>query len=150
MDSLKNLNPATTVIVGDEFAKAVEGFKPSLDSANSIKLTKYIPDHLTYMSTTKTEQMAVFSEIYYPEAKGWNVYIDGTLTPNAIIRANYAIRALRVPAGAHTIEMKFEPKSYYTGQKISRFGTLLLMLLLGAGLFSMFKKMNRAEELKAA
>ncbi len=150
MDSLKNLNPATTVIIGDEFAKSVEGFKPSLDSTNSIKLTKYVPDDLTYSSNAKTEQLAVFSEIYYPESKGWNVYVDGTLTPNAIIRANYAIRAMRVPAGAHTIEMKFEPKSYYTGQKISRFGTLLLMLLVGGGLFFMFKKLKRAEDLEAA
>lgn len=84
--------------------------------------------------------MAVFSEIYYD--KGWKAYIDDK--PASYFRANYVLRAMIVPEGEHTITFKFEPKVYFTGEKISFAGSLLL-ILLGAGyLVSLF--LNRRKE----
>ena len=74
--------------------------------------------------------LVVFSEIYY--ADGWQAFIDGKPVPH--IRANYVLRALPVPAGAHTIEFKFEPKSYAVGNGVSLASSIALLLVLVAAI----------------
>ena len=61
-----------------------------------------IPSTSKVESSAKKDQLAVFSEIYYP--KGWNAYVDGQLTEH--INADYVLRAMKVPAGNHKIEFK--------------------------------------------
>jgi uncharacterized membrane protein YfhO len=78
----------------------------------------------------------VFSEIYYP--KGWNVYVDGK--KSSLFRADYVLRAMNVPAGQHTIEFKFEPQVVKTGSIISLISFLLMVALLGIGIY--FKRKN--------
>lgn len=124
MLSLGNTNVKTSAIINTKYKTAVAPFK--LDSTASIQLTDYKPNHLTYKSKTNTPQFAVFSEIYYP--KGWNAYVDGKMV--SYINANYVLRAMNIPAGEHTIEFRFEPQSYITGNKISMASSLLLLLLV--------------------
>ena len=45
-----------------------------------------------------------------------------------------------IPAGDHKIEFKFEPRSYFVGEKISLAGSVLLVLFLGISLFFEFRK----------
>ncbi len=78
------------------------------------------------------EGLAVFSDIWYPA--GWKAYVDGKETP--IIRANYVLRALRLPAGEHTIEFKFRPDSFYTGNAYAGISSIILYLLLIAGIWA--------------
>lgn len=139
MDSLQNLNPKNQAILQEKFAKNLDGLNIQYDSTNTIRLEKYIPDMMTYKYKAATEQLAVFSEVYYPEAKGWKVYIDGKAIDGALMKANYLLRAVRVPAGEHTLEMKFEPSSYYTGQTIARIGSILLTILFLGALYFYFK-----------
>lgn len=108
----------------------------SIDSTASIILTSYKPNHLVYESVTSSNQFAVFSEIFYD--KGWNVYIDGELVPH--VRTNYVLRGLEVPSGKHTIEFKFEPSSYYTGERISLASSSLLVILL---IFVAYRELKR-------
>jgi len=85
---------------------------------------------LVYESDAPSEQLAVFSEIWYGPDKGWKVYIDDQ--PSKLLRANYALRAMRVPAGKHTIVMQFDPDSVRIGKLISLVSSgLLLLLALG-------------------
>ena len=141
LDSLKNLKPKEKAVLQAANAKDLEGFTIQSDSTNSIKLTNYIPDDMTYSYNVKTEQLAVFSEVYY--ANGWNVFIDGKRVDNAIMRANYALRAIKVPAGQHTLQMKFEPESYSKGITLARFGNILLTLLFFAGLYFLVKNIKK-------
>ena len=104
-----------------------------------IKLTNYNPDHLTYEYSTAKDVIAVFSEIYYN--KGWKMYIDGVEKP--YFRADYVLRAAQLEAGNHKLEFIFHPTSYYTGEKISLAGSILLVLGLGFGFYSENKK-NKA------
>ena len=67
----------------------------------------------------------IFSEIYYPE--GWTAKIDGKEAN--IIRANYVLRALQVPAGDHVIEFTFAPKAYTAGNSLMLISSFLVMLI---------------------
>lgn len=95
------------------------------DSTAIIKLVDYQLNHLTYDTKTASDQFAVFSEIYYKD--GWNAYIDGELTKH--FQTNYILRGLKVPAGEHTIEFKFEPEVIQTGGTISIVSYALLLLI---------------------
>lgn len=138
---LGKINPSVTAVVDKKHELKLSGFKFTEDPTASIQLTEYKPNHLTYKSKTGSEQLAVFSEIYYPS--GWNVYVDGKEAE--YFGANYILRAMRVPAGEHTVEFKFEPKMYYTGDKISlACSALLILSVLGAGYAEYKKGMPRS------
>lgn len=126
--ALNNFDPATTVIVDQKFKEEVQGFTFKGDTTASIKLTQYKANHLVYESNSATEQLAIFSEIYYKS--GWNAYIDGNSAP--YFRANYILRGMKIPAGKHKIEFKFEPTIYKTGETISLASSVLLLILLFA------------------
>ncbi|MBI9055294.1 MAG: YfhO family protein [Bacteroidales bacterium] len=126
MASLDDFNPGNEAIIDQRFEDFVAGKEFMKDTVSSIKLETYIPNHLTYIANCSHEELAVFSEIYYP--KGWNAFIDGN--PVDHFRANYVLRALVIPEGNHTIEFKFEPKSYYLGSKISYASSVILLLFL--------------------
>ncbi|MFD2568193.1 YfhO family protein [Pseudotenacibaculum haliotis] len=95
------------------------------DSTATIKMTEYSLNHLAYESNSSKDQFAVFSEIYYKD--GWNAYVDGKATPH--YRVNYVLRGMKVPAGEHTIEFKFEPKVIQTGSTVSLVSYLLLLIV---------------------
>ncbi|MBK7850655.1 MAG: YfhO family protein [Bacteroidetes bacterium] len=125
--SLNSFDPARTAVIDQRFNEQINGFQPGNDSAATIKLTKYQPNHLIYSMNSSSDQFAVFSEIYYD--KGWIAYVDGKEVPYA--RVNYVLRGMRVPAGTHTIEWKFEPTVVKTGEKIALASSALLILLVG-------------------
>jgi len=125
IDALTGLEPLRTAIIHDEFKSYMGGLDPS--KAGSIKLTEYSPIELTYSSNSNSEQLAVFSEVWYGPDLGWQAYIDDQ--PVDHIRANYLLRAMKVPAGQHTIKFKFDPQSYKTGGTISLISSILLLLI---------------------
>lgn len=126
LQSLNNLNPATTAIVDKRYNEYVKKLSDLSNSVGIIRMTEYHPNHISYHSSNPIEQLAVFSEIYYQP--GWNAYIDGKKTEH--IRVNYVLRALKIPQGDHTIEFKFEPKSYFIGEKISLAGSTIFLIFL--------------------
>ncbi len=116
----------TAVIDGSKFKAEAIG---PIDSVATITLTDQKPNWLKYESQSATDGLAVFSEIYYP--KGWHATIDGKEVP--VLRADYVLRALSVPAGKHVIEFSFEPKPYIIGNKITLASSwVLLLLVLGS------------------
>jgi len=122
--ALSNFNPRHTVIVDERFRSDLDQFNPKSDTSAHIQLTSYKPNELKYQSNSAAEQLAVFSEIYYKD--GWNAYVDGKLSPH--FRANYVLRAMRVPPGNHEVVFKFEPAVYKTGERISYALSTLLLL----------------------
>lgn len=129
MDALGNIDLRKEAVADKKYAPVLEkfqkGFKPSpADSASTIMLTDYDSDFVTYAIDAKKEELAVFSEVYYP--KGWQISIDGQ--PAEMIRANYTLRALPVPAGKHTVEFRFDPQSIKVTDGIA-YAALIIMLL---------------------
>lgn len=105
------------------------------DSTASIVLKEHKPSYVKYESKSSVNSVAVFSEIYYP---GWKGFVDGKEVP--VIRANYLLRAMEVPAGNHTIEFRFEPDAYYVGNKVTVASSwIVLLVLLGTIGFSLKK-----------
>ncbi len=135
INALSNFNPKHTAIVDKKWEGEVNSSAFSFDSLATIKLKSYKADELVYESQAGKPQLAVFSEIYYP--KGWNVYIDGK--PGSYFSTDYVLRAMIVPAGKHEITYKFEPTTYYTGEKIAMAGSILLFLFIIGGAFLQYR-----------
>lgn len=116
--------PQYTAIVDGRFMKTLHNVtRPHVEEEAVVTLQKYEPDHLVYQSHNPHEGVAVFSEIYYPD--GWEVTVDGKKVEMA--RANYVLRALYLPAGDHTIEMRFDPKSLRVTELIANAAMILLV-----------------------
>ena len=106
------------------------------DPTAIINLTKYQPNSLEYKTQSKTSQLAVFSEIYYPE--GWKILIDDVEVP--YIKADYLLRAVAIPAGNHTVQMVFDPKVIATGKIISLISLLVFLILSVLGIYFLYRK----------
>ncbi len=128
MAALDSLQPRRVAVLDQRFADALQGLTIQTDSADSIRLTSYKPNELTYESNAKSDQLAVFSEVYYNVRDEWQVTIDAQPAP--LLRADYLLRALRVPAGKHTIVFRFDPVSVRTGNIIDLISSILLVLLV--------------------
>ncbi len=140
IDTLGGTNLRKTAIVDSRFEDFLTGKSFSYDSTASIALSSYHPDLMTYSFTAASEQLAIFSEVYYD--KGWNAYLNGEKVPH--FRVNYLFRGLVVPAGKHTIEFKFEPATYYTGEKISLAASIILLLVSVGAIAMNFRKPKTA------
>ena len=137
--ALANLEPRKTAVLRQSEAAKLGGLTITRNPADNIKLTSYSPDKMTYNYTAANDRLAIFSEIYYPESKGWKIYLDDQLMEGGLLRANYLLRAARLPAGTHTVEMRFEPSSWYVGGTIALIASILLMVGFLAALFLYFK-----------
>ncbi len=136
IEAMQDVDPAETAVIDKRFKNFVDGKQFSKDQAGSVKLTEYQPNYLKYIANTTSEQLTVFSEIYYE--KGWKAYVNGEEVPH--FRVNYVLRALVLPPGENTIEFKFEPASYYLGNKISLASSLLLILAIAGYMFTEIRK----------
>ena len=138
IEEVGKINPRFETVIQKKQAEKLKGFTPQYDSTAVINLVKYHPDKLEYESKANGDQLAVFSEIYYPMEKGWSMTIDGQATE--FVKANYILRAAKIPSGNHKIVMAFHPKSYYSGETYSMIASGLLLLLLAGGLFLYFRQ----------
>ena len=125
IDALKSILPAETAVVDVRFKDVLKGTADAYkDSLSTIHLTSYEPNRLVYETENAGDGIAVFSEIYYPD--GWQATIDGQAAE--LGRADYILRTMYVPAGKHTIEMRFDPKSLHVTESIA-YGALALLVI---------------------
>lgn len=137
MRALDNNNPADSAIIIQTDAENLSGFKPGYDSTAKIELISNDNDIITYSSQSGTNQFAVFSEIYY-QREGWKAYIDDKESP--IIRTDYVLRGLAIPAGNHSIRFEFKPASFYSSETIAIIASAIIWVLLGITLFLFIKR----------
>jgi len=132
MQAISSFDPKKEAIVDVMYKDRLDEKRLGTGAGAMIKLDSYHPDHLVYSYSAPTDVVAVFSEIYYD--KGWNMYVDGIKKP--YFRADYVLRAAQLEAGNHKVEFKFEPTSYYLGEKISLVGSILLVAGLGFAVYT--------------
>jgi len=138
MNALGNFNPKDTAVVQEAYRSSIP-FEPAADSAANITLKDYDNDVLTYTFNAASNQFAVFSEIYYKS--GWKAYIDGKEAP--IVKVNYVLRGLAIPAGKHDIKFEFKPQGYYQGRSITSIFSIVLIVILAAGIFMEWRNRNQ-------
>ncbi|MEM7382245.1 MAG: YfhO family protein, partial [Bacteroidota bacterium] len=140
---LDSLDLSKTAVINTSKFPGVARFAFKRDSTAVISLEKYEPNQLTYRATNPESGLAVFSEMYYPD--GWNAYVDGKLSPH--FRVNYALRALKLPSGDHTVEFRFEPELVRQGSKITLASSVLLALVVIGGIgYAVWRRRKEAPE----
>ena len=136
--ALNDFNPATTAIVDTSYCRlSAVNYQP--DSTATIAMehqTPYNPDYVKYTSHSATDQLAVFSEVYYEP--DWRAYLDGKPAP--YLRANYILRAMEIPAGDHVIEFRNEAPLFHRMDKVTLAASIILVLLAGGAIFLVYRK----------
>jgi uncharacterized membrane protein YfhO len=122
-----NFNPTNITVVNNDYSDYVK--QSSFSGQGRIQLTARDLKSISYETESNDEQLAVFSEIYYPD--GWTAYIDGEQAEH--IRVNYVLRGLKIPAGKHIVEFKVNESTYQKGLTIANVGSWLIYLLVIAG-----------------
>ena len=144
MKLLGTIDTKNVATSSDKEAGALAAFYKT-DANSRVSMTRYATNELNYTSKNSSDGVIVFSEIYYPD--GWNCYIDGKKT--AYFRVNYLLRGVKVAAGNHKIDWKFEPNSYLTGSTYSLMGSIILLLaFFGVGGMELKKSLKVEEDLK--
>ena len=134
IQALGDIDTKKTAVVNTQKYPRLVKTSYGVDSTATIQLIDYRPDYLKYRSSNPNEGFAVFSEMFYPH--GWNAYLDGK--PTEHYRVNYALRGMKVPAGKHIIEFKFEPEVVKKGSQIALGSNIALGILLLGGLAYLF------------
>lgn len=140
---LKDFNPAKTAVIDNVWKghwDAWETLQPVQDTADFIRLKEYVnPGELVYESRSSQPHFAVFSEVFY---KTWKAYMDGKEVP--LVRVNYILRGMVIPAGEHKIELKCIDEVYLRGRQYSLIGSIIvgitLLALLGLAVWRAMKK----------
>jgi len=140
MAALATIDLNNEVTLDKRFEGLLEQKTFTADASASIRLTEYQPNRMVYSSESGSEQLAVFSEIFYEE--GWQAYVDGEEADH--LRVNYMLRGMVVPGGSHEIVFEFHPRSYFTGTTISLISSLLLLLLCAGAIYLQYR--NKTED----
>ncbi len=140
--SIGVIDSKKTAVIAASDKEYFNGKQIQADSTAFINLTKYQPNELEFKAESKTPQLAVFSEIYYPH--GWKVFVDEKEVP--YIKADYLLRAVHVPAGKHQIRMVFEPEVIEKGKWLSLLCFGLFIALSAFGIFWMNKNKKQEEQ----
>ncbi len=138
MSALASLNPAKEAVADARFAETLGNQTASLAPGDTIRLTSYTPNRLTYESDTRTAATGVFSEVWFPW--GWKATIDGQEAPLA--RVNYVLRAMHIPAGKHEIVMTFDPDSLHVTGGIAYASVSIIYILLMLTLFLEYRRVG--------
>lgn len=129
MKALDSLNTKVRAVADSKFAKTLGNASPKAPG-DTIYETSYAPNKLTYKARSAQGGVAVFSEVYFPW--GWYATIDGK--PADIGRVDYVLRALKVPAGEHDIEFRFDPKSLQVTNTLGVSAVIIIYVLCAAAL----------------
>ena len=143
--ALRTIDLHKQAVADKKFAEALDVTKPEVAplmafDESSIKLTSYAPNSLQYESMNERNQVAVFSEIYYPY--DWHLYImnaTGERVELPLARVNYTLRAAVIPAGHHQLVMEFRPHAVQTDKWCIAMLVLALILSLGGLTYPLWK-----------
>lgn len=135
MNALTYFHPKDTAILFTADQQSVVAV-PMQDSSATIELVRNDNDEITYKARSTTGGFAVFSEVFYN--KGWKAFVDEKETP--ILRTNYVLRGLSIPAGNHQLRFVFHPDSYYRGDTVSSIAGILVFVSLIIAAIMMLKK----------
>jgi hypothetical protein len=105
-----------------------------------IEITDFGIHHIEAKIRSEGNQFLVLSEVFYPA--GWNAYLNGEAVN--ILKTNYFMRGVVVPEGEYTLEMRFEPRTYFLGRWISLITNMIVVLFaIGVAVYHFRLKTGR-------
>jgi hypothetical protein len=93
---------------------------PPPSSPGTAAIESYEDERVSVATRARRPAVLVLSDLHYP---GWKATLDGESAD--LERVNHLLRGVRVPAGAHSVEFRYQPWSW-------RLGWILSVLSLGA------------------
>lgn len=87
-----------------------------------VEVRHYRSDYVEMTTAAPGRRLLVLTDLFYP---GWIAEVDGQPAP--IRLANFAFRAVSVPAGTHTVRFVYRPKSLFWGAAVSAVALLVLV-----------------------
>ena len=120
-------DPARVAVLSKPLAQPIS----AADSGTVPQIVDYKSQKVMIQTTVSSPTLLVLSEVYYPA--GWKAYVDGTETE--ILRTNYILRSVVVPAGKHMVEFRFDPPLYRIGWILSNCGWALTVFCVLLGLW---------------
>ena len=112
-----SFNPRRTVVlegVDSRFRGNDGGRADGQDTPGSARLTSDGPQRIAIAVEAATDSWLVLADAWFP---GWTATLDGVPVP--VLRANYLVRAVSVPAGRHEVVFSYDPPGYATGRTVS-------------------------------
>ena len=140
LSSINRINPAKVAVIDKHFKDQIKSKSYPVSQGDKLELKSYKPNELIYSSTSQGENLAVFSEIYYPA--GWKSFIDGK--ESSYFRTDYVLRGMIIPSGQHEIRFSFQPSSYITGTRISWISSLIFLLMIAGYILLQFRTKSKA------
>ncbi|MEJ5286039.1 MAG: hypothetical protein CH6_4207 [Candidatus Kapaibacterium sp.] len=130
-----DFNPIDTMFVERQIQVSNVGY----DSNAKVTIVEKKNEYIKFKTETSVNSLLFVSEIYYPY---WKAFVDGKETE--IIKANYAFRAVLVPAGTHTLEMKLTSPGFERGKTLSLLANIVTILILAFGIFINYRKKDKS------
>jgi hypothetical protein len=127
LERLKKTNFREVVYLEDvdeESLRITRPWKP-----HDVTKLSYKPNRIRFEVDGEAPGFLVLTDVWFP---GWKCTVSGEEVK--VYRANYTFRAVKVPAGKHMVEFRFEPVSYQRGRIIT-FVTLGIVSIVSMGLF---------------
>ncbi len=123
-----SFDPAATALLSDPAPEGVSldalTGAPADSGAVAVEMQRFTPDEIVWRVRTDRPRLFVASEVYYPE--GWTASVG--VEPVPILRTDFLLRGVPVPAGEHIITMRYEPETRKQGILISWIATLVTYL----------------------
>jgi len=126
VSTLPGYTPDRVAYLSEEPPGNVPQVSDSVLAAAKAALVHFGINSIAFDLETPETAILKLSEIYYPS--GWTATLDGEEVE--ILRTDYALRAVVVPAGTHRLEMHFEPESYEAGLIVTTVTNYLLAIVL--------------------
>jgi hypothetical protein len=153
LDTAKSFISLVSIKVINEFKPSEEAIMLTSEASKlssskfsgegTIKLLSYAPNKLVYSADVKGKQLAIFSEVYYPN--GWKAFVDDKEVE--IRKVNYLLRGLELAGGKHKIEFKYDSKKYRTANSISAISSTILLLGIAFLIFMDWKRKRSKKEI---
>jgi hypothetical protein len=128
LQELANLkfDPAQTVLVAGPLPAALAGTN---QNAGAVEFSNYAPKYIQLNAKAALPSVLLLNDKYHPD---WKVWVDGK--PETLLRCNYLMRGVYLPAGEHRVEFRFQPSitALYVSLAAWGVGLVLCLILLVA------------------
>jgi uncharacterized membrane protein YfhO len=135
-ERLKEINkadfdPSKTAILEESLSEEIQVPDSSWNIVKSFN-----PNEIQFEIYSDKKALFVISEVFYPP--GWKISIDNQPV-DKIYKTDHAIQSIIIPAGNHSIVLRFDPDSFNLNLKISYASAGILYIIVIISLIMMYK-----------